>query len=117
MRTCLTLLTLLATPPLHAAPVPIPADALAVVQLNGRGPAVDHLAQFLAGVQPEAAKDLPQRLRKIVHNEPIAAGEHRHLHLRNLPARHIEVQPIQKRRIFPNHLRQRRKQIRISRWM
>ena len=64
MRTCLTLLALLATPLLHAAPVPIPADALAVVQLNGRGPAVDHLAQFLAGVQPDAAKDLPQRVRK-----------------------------------------------------
>jgi len=64
MRTCLMLLALLAAPTLHAGPVPIPADALVVVQLNGRRPAAEHLAQFLAGVQPDAAKDLPQRLRK-----------------------------------------------------
>ena len=64
MRICLTLLALLVTPQLHAAPVPIPADALVVVHLNGRGPVVEHLAQFLAAVQPDAAKDLPKRLQK-----------------------------------------------------
>ncbi len=66
MRTCLTLLALLVAPPLHAGPVPIPTGALVVVQLNGRGPAVEHLTQFLEAVQPDAAKDLPQRLRKLL---------------------------------------------------
>ena len=66
MRTCLTLLAILVASPLQAAPVPIPADALVVVQLNGRNPAVEHLTQFLAAVQPDAAKGLPQRLRKLL---------------------------------------------------
>ncbi len=64
MRTCLTLLALLVAPLLHAAPVPIPADALVVVQINGRGPVAEHLTQFLTAVQPDAAKDLPKRLQK-----------------------------------------------------
>ena len=64
MRTCLTLMALLVAPLLHAAQVPIPADALVVVQLNGRGPVVEHLTQFLTAVQPDAAKDLPKRLQK-----------------------------------------------------
>ena len=64
MRTCLILLALLVAPLLHAAPVPIPVDALVVVQLNGRGPVVEHLTQFLTAVQPDAAKDLPKRLQK-----------------------------------------------------
>ncbi len=66
MRTCLTLLAMLVAPPLHAGPVPIPADALVVVQLNGRGPAVERLTQSLAAVQPDSAKDMPQRLRKFL---------------------------------------------------
>ena len=66
MRTCLTLLALLAAPPLQAAPVPIPADALVVVQLGGRTTVVEHLTQFLTAVQPDAAKEMPQRLRKFL---------------------------------------------------
>jgi len=63
-RTSLTLLMLFIAPVLHAAPVPIPTDALVVVQLNGRGPVAERVGQFLAAAHPDAAKDLPKRLRK-----------------------------------------------------
>ena len=66
MRTCLMFLALLVAPQLHAGPVPIPADALVVVQVSGRGPAVERLTRFLTAVQPDAAKDLPQRLRRLL---------------------------------------------------
>ena len=49
---------------LHAADVPIPADALVVVQLNGRGPVAEHVEKFLAVVQPDAAKAFPAQLKK-----------------------------------------------------